>query len=327
LEPLFLQAERAGVARRVLLAATGLPEEIAHQPHSQIPYDAVTALWREAALRTGDAAFGVHAAEGAPPGVFDVTEYAAVSSATLRDALLQVCRYQRLLTEVATYELCGEVLRLRYALGNITTPPSRHASEYLLACVLQKARHATGVAAVPLAVCFRHAAAPEQTEQRRFFAAPLHFSADSDELRFTPATLALPLLRADARLRSVLTRHAEDLLAKLPQQDRLSARVGKWISQTLQRGTVTLSSAARHFGVPVRRLQHQLRSEGETFESLLDRARHSEALRLLIESRLPIAEISYLLGFSQPSAFHRAFKRWTGRTAASYRTSDAPSSD
>jgi AraC-like DNA-binding protein len=222
-------------------------------------------------------------------------------------------------TEVATYELDGAVLRLRYALGRNLAPPSRHASEFLLACVLQKARGATGVAVRPDAVCFRHAAGPELGEHRRFFAAPLRFGCDLDEIHLAPAALALPLVRADQGLRAVLDRHATDLLEKLPREELWSARLVAWLSAHLQGGEATLTTAARHFNLQARALQRQLQNEGETFESLIDQVRRTEALRLLQTSRLPIAEISFLLGFSEPSAFHRAFKRWTGGTAAAYR--------
>lgn len=319
--PILVQAERVGVARAELLASVGLAARICEEGNAQVPYDLVTALWQQAAALSGDAFFGVHAAEGAPHGIFDITEYAAVSSATLGDALAQLCRYQRLVTEVATYELNGTVLSLRYRLGRNLAPPSRHASEFLLGCVVQKARTATGVAVRPSAVCFRHADGPELSEHQRFFAAPLRFGEDSDALHFEPTTLALPLVRADPGLRAVLDRHAAQLLSELPQEVLWSARITPWMIAHLRHGEATLAACAREFGLHVRTLQRQLQNEGETFELLLDRTRRTEAVRLLHNNRLPIAEISFRLGFSEPSAFHRAFKRWTGSTASIYQAS------
>jgi hypothetical protein len=132
LAPLFRHAASFGLSREKLLASLGMRA----LPADRIGYDIVTALWNRAAELSGDDAFGVHAAETLPPGLFDVVEYAALSAANLGEALAQLCRYQRLVTDVARYTLEGDTLRLRYELGETVLTPSRHASEYLLAGVV-----------------------------------------------------------------------------------------------------------------------------------------------------------------------------------------------
>jgi AraC-like DNA-binding protein len=314
LTPLFACAERAGVSRAELLAAADLRDEPLPE---ELVYDQVTLLWQHAARLTADPAFGIHAAENAHRGVFDVLEYAALSSVTLGDALSRLCRYQRLLTEVATYTLAGSTLRLELRLGANRLPPSRHAVEYLLACVVDKSRRAAS-GARPAAVRFRHAAPATTSEHDRVFGCVVEFEADRDELELSPATLAIALEHADPVLRSILDRHASALLDQLPETDLFSARVHRWLREHLA-DQPTLASAARQFRLSERGFQRRLETERETFEALLDRTRRHEATRLLADRRLAVAEVATALGFSESSAFHRAFKRWNGVTPSAWR--------
>jgi AraC-like DNA-binding protein len=314
LAPLFRHAATLGIERAQLLTAVGLT---ALERDDQVRYDTVTALWNHAAQLSGDTAFGVHAAETLTPGLFDVVEYAALNAATLADALAQLCRYQRLVTQVARYQLDGGRLRLTYDLGESATAPSRHASEYLLATVVVKARQATGLARPVRAVHFRHAKPARSDEQRRLFDCALVFDQAHDELQLEPAALAAELVRADPALRAVLDRHAQALLAELPDDARATTRVSRWLASNLT--AASIGGAAAHLGLSERSLQRRLREEDTSFEAVLEAARRHEAQRLLADERLAIAEIAFLLGFSEASAFHRAFKRWTAATPAAFR--------
>jgi AraC-like DNA-binding protein len=314
LRPLFAQAERARVVRAELLAAAGIRDE--PPPDAMIAYDQVTRLWQHAARLAGDEAFGVHAAEHAPHGAFDVLEYAALTSVTLGDALSRLCRYQRLLTEVATYKLAGSALRLELRLGANRLAASHHAIEYLLACVVAKATRATG-GARPVVARFRHRGKPS-AEHRRVFGCTIERGAAHDELVFDPATLAAPLELADPVLRAILDRHASGLLDRLPETDLFGARVDGWVRERLA-DEPTLASAARHFRLSQRGLQRRLAEERDTFEALLDRTRRHEAMHKLADRTLTVADVAAALGFSEASAFHRAFKRWTNMTPAAWR--------
>jgi AraC-like DNA-binding protein len=314
LTPLFRHAATLGLGREELLASVGLH---ALAPADRVGYDLVTALWNRAAAASGDDAFGVHAAAALPPGLFDVVEYAALSATTLCEALTQLCRYQRLVTEVARYTLDGETLRLDYELGAATVRPSRHASEYLLAVVVEKARQATGLARPARAAHFRHARPAKSSEQRRSFGCPLQFDSPYDQIVLDPSALAAGLVRADPALRAVLDRHAQALLAELPDDGRAQSRVSRWLVGSLP--SATIGAAAAHLGLSERSLQRRLREEGTGFDALLDQTRQREAQRLLADGRLAVAEVAFLLGFSEPSAFHRAFKRWTAATPATFR--------
>ncbi len=318
LAPLFAQAARAGVDRATLCAKVGVDIDLRRDADTQIAYDTVTALWQEAARATHDPAFGIHAATAATTGMFDVLEYAALASRTLGDALRKLCDYQRLVTEVATFTLAGDALELGYRLGANRAAPSRHASEYLLACVVGKARQATR-ATLPASVELRHAAPRDRAAHADFFACRLRFSSTRDAIVFAPETLAAPLERADPALRAILDRHAAMLLDRLPKSELFGVRVAAWLRDHLTSGDAALTEAARHFRLSERGVQRRLQLEDDSFDAIVARTRAGEARRLLDEALLPIGEIAFRLGFSEVSAFHRAFKRWTGDTPSAYR--------
>jgi AraC-like DNA-binding protein len=91
------------------------------------------------------------------------------------------------------------------------------------------------------------------------------------------------------------------------------------ISQSLSQGIPTVSNIANYFGISGRTLQRRLSDRGYSFQSLVDESRRELAERLLKESEYPLAEVAFMTGFSEQSAFNRAFKRWAGQTPRSFR--------
>lgn len=132
--------------------------------------------------------------------------------------------------------------------------------------------------------------------------------------------LSAPVLAADATLSRIVTAHAEQLLASsasAPQS--ISAQVRQHLAAGMAHGLVSLRSIAAQLHLSERSLQRQLQEEGTRFADLMDEVRRNLAQRYIADPQLALGEVAYLLGFSEPSAFHRAFKRWTGTTPAQAR--------
>jgi AraC-like DNA-binding protein len=130
----------------------------------------------------------------------------------------------------------------------------------------------------------------------------------------------LPLRRRDPMLRNVLEGHARDIAARERiTGDSTVSRVRSVVASTLGRSEPTISDAARRLNFSSRTLQRRLAAEGMSFQQVVDDMRRDMAERLLADASLAVAEISYVLGFSEPSAFHRAFKRWSGVTPMEFR--------
>jgi AraC-like DNA-binding protein len=119
----------------------------------------------------------------------------------------------------------------------------------------------------------------------------------------------------------VLDRHARDLLARLPDTSRTTSAVRQAVLDGLRQGDVLIDTIARRLAMSARTLQRRLGDEGTTFDALLDATRKELAFSYLAGDSLASSEVAFALGFSDSTAFHRAFKRWTGTTPGAWRQS------
>lgn len=175
----------------------------------------------------------------------------------------------------------------------------------------------------PLEVAFQHGSpGPEIEQQYReaFGCAPI-FHASELRLVLPRACLDRPLVRADDGLFSYLARHAAQLQRKLTTSSSFSARVREQILATIRQGEPQQLHSAKLLGCSERTLQRRLRDEHTSFAALVDEVRASLAQLYLDDSKLAIYEVAFLLGYSEPSAFNRAFKRWTGHSPSEHRRS------
>ena len=147
----------------------------------------------------------------------------------------------------------------------------------------------------------------------------MELNAGSNQYFIESAALALPIVKADPGLCAVLDRHAEGLIAKYSRNDTLVEQVRTMIKDELSGGNASVERIADSLSMSGRTLQRKLREHGTSHQELLDQMRRDLALRYLQEPEMAICEVAYLLGFSESSALHRAFKRWTGKTPKEFR--------
>jgi AraC-like DNA-binding protein len=170
-------------------------------------------------------------------------------------------------------------------------------------------------------VCFEHRQPGAVAAHKRIFQAPVRFSTTRTELVFEARLLALRIPEADPALAELLQRNAQALLGTSCNGNTVADAVRRAIAETSGPGELTLSAIARKLGTGARTLQRRLHEEGSSFHQLVHETRSTLAQNYLRKHNLAICEIAYLLGFSQPSAFHRAFQRWTGVTPRAFRNS------
>jgi AraC-like DNA-binding protein len=188
-----------------------------------------------------------------------------------------------------------------------------------MAAVLTVVRRATGVADIHSFVELPHARPAETTAHARVFRGPVHFGASRARLAFRLASLARPLVSADDALSSLLRPVVSAALSDLVVSDDVVERARAKTIRALGDGGASLVSLARALGTSSRSLQRALAARGTTYQQVLDEARRDLALRYVADPGRPLGEIAPLLAFSRTSAFHRAFRRWTGRTPMAYR--------
>lgn len=125
-------------------------------------------------------------------------------------------------------------------------------------------------------------------------------------------------------LQSVLLRNAQEVAARLPETHGVVADLRRILITRLAQGESDIESVARSVATSVRSLQRRLAAAGTTYQELLDSIRREAAGQFLAERALSVSEIGYLLGYSEPAAFHRAFKRWHGSTPQQFRLAHRP---
>lgn len=320
-------AQARGVDPAELLAGSGVDPASLADADARIPLATEELLWARAAELSADDCFGLHAAALIRPGAFDVMDYAIRTAPTLREALERLARYNRLVHDVAAFRIVdvGTTVRVEHGFASPGRQPCRQASEFTLASLPVVAAQIAGGRALPaLAVEFAHAAPADLAPYRAVFGLVPRFGAGISAISFDAARLREPVPDADPGLSRIVTAHAERLLAELaPPQPGLAGQVRRFIAETVDQGPPSLRQVAHRLHLSERSLQRRLDEEGCRFADLVEQVRRELALRYIADRTLALGEVAYLLGFAEPSPFHRAFKRWTGMTPAEARRQQA----
>ncbi|WP_437691832.1 AraC family transcriptional regulator [Sorangium sp. So ce176] len=316
-----LIASRAGVDPREALAVAEVDPALLEDPTARVPHDTVARAWTRIPELARDPAFGLHAAELLVGQLFDVVDFVTAQCATVREAIGCVLRYQRLIHDALDVRLTvdGARARISQRFAGAVAPPQ--LSSFILGLWVLRARDLTGVPFAPHRVTFAHPAPADRGEYDRLLGVPLVFGADENAVLFDAAFLDTPTQRADPALGAVLRRHADELLARLPAEPSVRGALERHLVEALGRGVPDVAAAARALGMSARTLQRRLGDEGESYKSVLDEARRKLAVAHMRERGRTISEVAFLLGFSEVSAFSRAFRRWTGHSPAAYRRS------
>jgi AraC-like DNA-binding protein len=304
-----------------ILTATQLDPEIFQDADGRIYHEKYCELWQEISLRATEPAIGLRMAEFAKPATLDVLGYAIYSSANLGEALERVIRYGRLIHSASerTFEIQGKVARITVAVPSIHIPLHRATCEWIVANIVLTARRTTGVDLVPLKVGFQHSQPEDISAYRRLFRSPIEFNQPVNGVVFDAALLKLPLLKADPALCAVLDRYTEELLAKLPDSESFVDSIRRAIACGMRSHDPSLEAIAKRLGYTPRTLQRKLKEAGTSHQELLDQMRRELSIHYLKQQQIAVSEVAFLLGFSETSAFHRAFKRWTGVSPGEFR--------
>lgn len=277
-----------------------------------------------AASLTGDSAIGIHLAELLPRGALDLVEYAFRSSASLGSGLERLARYGRVMSDRVSARAEGNgdcMLLLVRDTGRTPLHPGR--SEFALAAALKFAREGTGVHLTPVQVCFSHPAPEDRSEHRRYFRTDVRFDAGSTSMLLSAADAVLPLVGADDGLSTIVRRRLDKLLHERESRHTgtVTSRVKQILVEQLGEKTLTPQLAADMLAISLRTLSRRLADEGTSFRALLDDVRREFACALLRDRSLSVGDVAFFLQYSEPAAFHRSFRRWTGQTPRAFRYS------
>ena len=314
-------AARQGVAREALLTQAGIALDDLQQ--ERWPIDHITRLWRAAVRATQDAGFGLKAGSQVGPANFNVVGELLQTSASLREAIAAVQKYQRLISDGGRFQMVAgaQASWLIYHPRQGALAFSPHQVEAVLAAVLSFIGGAMGTVVRPLQVQFSQPRVGLLAGYREVFACPVAFEQAFSGLLLDNALLDAPLLRADQRRAREHQRAAAARMADLTQGGALAQELRAWMIATLASRVPTRAEAAQALGVSERTLARRMQAQGLSFTALLDGVRRDAALQAVTHSTRALADIGLALGFAEPAVFWRAFRRWTGCTPQAWRDS------
>jgi AraC-like DNA-binding protein len=319
---ILLQAgARRGLDVPALLATLGIGRDLFADPDARVSHEVFARAWEEVPRQTGIK--GVEVARflvEQPHLLIGVLLYIARSSVTLGDAWEKVIRYHRIVHDAGSVHFEQDGTGGRFFLrppAGIVIPPE--AREFIFAMIVGFGRRLASVDWAPRRVAFEHPAPADATEQRQLFAAPVDYGQPCSEMLVDRSVLARRLATADPLLNQIVEQHARELLAHRPASDSLIEQLRSWIFNRIGTGLPELADVARELGTSPRTLQRRLADEQMTWRDLVDDVRRELAERRMTDPRASTTEVAFVLGFSDGSAFTRAFRRWTGHAPAEYR--------
>lgn len=243
------------------------------------------------------------------------------SAPDLRGSYNRAERYARVLTSVSTYtvERAGSGAFMNLHRDGEKRLGLRLSNEATIASIASISREVSTKTFTPVAVYFRHPAPKTISHHEAYFGCPVHFGSDRDALLVANETLETPNILGDASISDFFETHLETELEKFEDDTSLDRQVRMHISQSLSEGVPMLSEVAKHLGMSGRTLQRRLSDTGCSYQTLVEDSRRQLAVRLMQQTDFSIVEVAFMTGFSEQSAFARAFKRWTAQTPRAFR--------
>jgi AraC-like DNA-binding protein len=299
----------------------GLDPKLKDEPRARYALDDMQKAWEMSIELTGNPCLAIEVAD-----VFSFTDYhvlgcAVGASSTLRKALERVSRYSRIVSESLQVALddCGDQVRLVVADEDSAIPLLwRARTDMHLVGTTSACRTLFRDELNPVEVRLKH---PEEGCGRKlenFFRCPVRFCCKRNEILFRREDVDRRLPAANREIAQATDEILRGFLDQLREQDFISA-VKAAVADELTSGGPSDDEIAAALHMSPRTLQRRLAAKGTSFSELLDTVRRELAERYVADPSLSLSEISFLVGFSGPAAFSRAFKRWTGRTAREMR--------
>lgn len=305
---------RRGLATEPLLAAAGLPAVVT-EPVSAERYGA---LWLAIAAAIDDEFFGIG---GRPmrPGSFTLLCHCVLQAGTLERALRRALRFLRVVLDDPRGELVVADGLAQILLSDLGAARSAFAYRTFwiilhgIMCWLVGRR-------IPLRlVDFRCPEPSRGADYGLFFGAPVRFDQPVSRLAFDEAFLTLPADRTERGLKLFLRGAPANILVRYRYDAGLGAHVRARLRQQPPPVWPSFAELARQMRMPDSTLRHRLSQEGQTYRAIKDDIRRGLAIDRLRHGDHGVGEIAVELGFAEPSAFHRAFRKWTGQSPAAFR--------
>lgn len=316
---LIAEVKRLGHPVEPLLRSLQLEEAQLTDTRLRVPSQAAERVIAEALALTHTPSLGLSIGGLAPE--FQLMSHFAQALPTLRDAITMLQRYAPIFVDdvhIDLHEAQG-LAYFRYGFGHEPTSLcERFFGEVFSGHCIRVAKRFFTEGSAPAEVRFRHPEPDYVERYREVFDCPVYFGCDESTIVFDASRLDRPQPYADPFMADLLRDACERMLGTIGQRSTCAQRVRTALKHQPDLCSVDTEAVARELGLTPRSLRAQLAEEGVTFTALVEEARIEAAAIELLRPGVTIKEAAAKLGYSEVSAFHRAFKRWMGKTPGEY---------
>lgn len=312
--------------------AVPLREATSRELHARTPSDSPQTdqyhAWNAVYRRELPAGSGVLVGATTPFGTYDVVDYLAASSATVGAALQKLCRYFPLINPGVEIVLAapsantGAEVTFRHR----TPEPAEFFDDYTAGIIVSRFRDAAGESFAVERVAFQRPdplATAWRERLEKFFGCRVETGAPQTAFTFPRHVWDARMLHDNTALHRTLEEHAQAMLRQLEHESSFVDRVRQAVLEGLADGEPRIEDVAKRLGATPRTVQRRLQAENLSFSQVVDDVRAHLAERYLLDPTFSVGEVAYLLGYSETSAFGRAFKRWRGVSPAAFRSRGA----
>jgi AraC-like DNA-binding protein len=321
---LIEQASHRGLAPttiRQLHRVTGMNPLHDDETSVRVSMHGYFGLWAEIVRATQNPGLPIELASTIAIEDFQLLGFLMMTSASGMDAIQSLCRYLPLLTEGGEWSFESTELHVARwrRIVDAGELEERVANEFAVAQYVRVLRQVRRTELAPARVTFKHRQPTSTKVHAEFFRCPIEWCAPVDSVCFDPRALQFAPPLANPSLHTFLRAQADEIIALRGAPSSLTEQIREAIAVELPSGPPPLSRVARRLAMSERSLRRTLHREQQSFRQIVDGVRKDRAIELLRSGHVSIAEVSSRLGFSDPSAFSRAFKRWCGRSPQSFR--------
>lgn len=317
----MVAAAGAAMDPRAILANAGLDPDGAWDPKVMIPAQAYYELIESIAEKVDVTELPVHVGASMRCDDYGALGLAWKAAPTLMASCSRVERYARLWTGVVTYELRDDPRGVLFILHRpgVRRLGLRLSNEATLASAVSLARQVSPVPFAPVEVFVQHPEPRSKAYHEAWFGCPVTFGADVDAVLVSPEAMARPNILGDLGISRYLMSQLDVELDGIAAPAPIETETKAAIARALSDGAPRMGDIARGLGFSARSFHRRLSDHGLSFQTLTEETRRELATGLLRDDRYSLAEVAFLTGYSDQSAFTRAFRRWSGTSPARFR--------
>lgn len=300
-----------------------LKKDLSHQDLSSLHLVPEQLLWLIHAIykKSGQRLSGFHVSRFMTISDFGIAGYVLMNCRNMKEVLEKYQLYYRLMGNVTCLTINHQTDEMVFRWNPILSLPpeiEQLVLEYLVASIVIHSRELTGEKLQVGKVEFSWPTPEDLSDYTRFLGSNLYFGKQQTALYLDRSYLGLPVKTSNSELLSVFEDHAKERYQKLIGTASISEKVSQLLRSRITR-IPKIADVADELGMSARTLQAHLRDEGTTFLELRDNIRFQYAKKALETDDCSAAKIGLRLGFSEPSAFFRTFRRWSGKSPGQYR--------